>query len=59
MPRRPLSLGALTTLLIVLSACADVGSPTQPSSLARPVNASFDANPGTCKGGWNSSTGRC
>ena len=60
MPRRQLFLSALTAIAMsILSACADAGSPTGPSSLEPTANASLQVGTGSCRGGWNSSTGRC
>lgn len=59
MSRRLLAVIALAVASSSLTACAEsVTAPTQPAlSPSTPRLDTFD--PSTCKGGWNSSEGRC
>jgi len=59
MSRRLFAALTLVVASSCLTACADSVTAPQSPTLAPSTLRLDTIDPGTCKGGWNSSTGRC
>jgi len=60
MPRRPKILFSLLMLATFAAGCTDASRATQPSSIGASDQPTRDyVDPGTCRTGYNPSTGRC